>query len=253
MRMFALLFLSLGITTLVSDGAFAQQNRAVPRRTVTTPVVTPQQTGTTAVVPVAPPAIDKSSALGQALAACNQEAAGQEVFELPGLKGPDVKLDRCYRGRSHLICVFTALITEATSLTNAYTKIVDAKYPELTSVEGICKISPDTFVSDIAGSEDFAKRFKELKSQYDAATRCTANVQQSFKDISLADLTKAPEVLQSMTASLDDDVAKVSKVQSQISDLSEKMDQSNKAMKEIIKVHHALCIKQAPAQSSAQH
>ena len=122
-------------------------------------------------------------------------------------------------------------------------KIVDAKYPDLTTVDGICKINSDTLASDIAGSEDFAKRFRELKSQYEAATRCAANVEQAFKDVSLADMTKAPEVLQSMTTSLDGDVAKISKVQQQISELSANMELANKAMKAVTKIHHAMCMK----------
>jgi hypothetical protein len=247
-RLLALLLVLVGATTLVPDRVFAQQNyRASPRRAATTP----QQTEP--VTRVVAPSLDVASAVGQALAACNQDAAMQEPFALPGLKG-EVTLDRCYKGRAHLICVFTALTTEATSLRKAYTKIVDAKYPDLTTVEGICKINPDTLTSDLGASEDFAKRFKELKSQYEAATKCAANVEHAFKDVSLADLTKAPEVLQSMTASLDGDVAKLSKTQDQISDLAAKMERSNKAMKDVIKIHHAMCVREkAGAQSSSEH
>ncbi len=204
-RLLVLLLLSLGATTLISDIGLAQQNyRASPRRAT----ITPQQTDTATRATI--PSPDTASALGQALTACNQDTAIQEPFALPGLKG-EITLDRCYKGRTHLICVFTALTTESTSLTKAYTKIVDAKYPDLTTVDSICKINPDTLASDLGGSEDFAKRFKELKTQYEAATKCAANVEQAFKDVSLVDLTKAPEVLQSMAASLDGDVAKLSK------------------------------------------
>jgi hypothetical protein len=245
MRLLALLCLSVGATTLISDIVFAQQNyRASPRRAATT-YTPPPATGAIAT----PPVIDKTSALGQALAACNQNEAAQETFALLGVKG-EITLDRCYKGRAHLICAFTALTTEATSLTKTYTKIVDARYPDLTTVDGICKINSDTLASDIAGSEDFAKRFKELKSQYETATKCAANVEQAFREVSLADLTKAPEVLQSMTASLDGDVAKISKVQQQISDLSAQMEQSNKALKEVTKIHRAMCVKASAAETS---
>jgi hypothetical protein len=54
-------------------------------------------------------------------------------------------------------------------LTSLYAKIVDAKNSDITTVDGICKLSPETLASNIGGSEDFAKRFKELKSQYTAA------------------------------------------------------------------------------------
>jgi hypothetical protein len=147
------------------------------------------------------------------------------------------------QGTRHLICVFTALSTEANSLTSSYTKIVDAKYPDLNTVDGICQLNPETLASDIAGSEDFTKRFRELKSQYEAATKWAANVEQALKDVSLADLTKAPQVLQSMTASLDGDLGKISKVQEQISDLAEKMELSKKAMKTATKLYHAMCLR----------
>jgi hypothetical protein len=264
----AALFLALGAIALASDTAVAQllqqqqqrQQHAQLRRT-TTRINPPERINTTPVtapdttpVPVAvlSPEIDKTSALGQALAACNQEA-DQGPFTLPGLKG-EVALDRCYKGRAHLICVFTTLGAEAKSLTDSYSKVVDANYPELTTVDGVCKLSPETLASHIAGSEDFAKRFKELKSQYGAATNCAGNVEQAFKNVTLADMTQAPEVLKSMMAAIDGDVANVSKVNDQISNLAERMDQSNKAMKTVTKIYHAMCLQgERAAQSSPQH
>jgi hypothetical protein len=259
------LFLPLGASALVSDTASAQllQQQPPPQKhgqvhRTATRINPPERTNTTTnttpdttPVPVAlpSPAIDNTSALGQALAACNQNAAVQEAFTLPGLKG-EVTLDRCYKGRAHLICVFAAIGTEAKSLTSSYTKIVDAKYPDLSSVDGVCHISLQSLAADIAGSEDFAKRFKELKSQYEAATKCTGSVEQAFKDVSLADLTKAPEVLQSMTAAIAGDVAKISETQKQISDLSAKMELSNKAMKVVTKLHHAMCTNEKVAEQS---
>jgi hypothetical protein len=198
------------------------------------------------------PTDDKTSALGQALAACNQDTA-KEAFTLPGLKG-EVTLDRCYKGRAHLICVFTALGTEAKSLTGTYTKIVGAKYPDLNTVEGVCQISPQALAADMVGSEDFAKRFKELKSQYEAATNCASNVEQAFKDATLTEMTQPPEIIKSMVASIDSDIAKTSEVHKQVSDLAEKMELSKKAMKTVTKIHHALCTNEkAAAQSSAEH
>jgi hypothetical protein len=148
-------FLPLGATALVSDTASAQQllqqqqkpqlqqHAQVIRRTATRlnplePTKTIPDKPEAAPIPV----IDKTSALGQALAACNQDSAVQEAFTLPGLKG-EVTLDRCYKGRAHLICVFTTLSTEAKSLTNSYAKIVDAKYPDLTTVDGVCQLHPE--------------------------------------------------------------------------------------------------------------
>jgi hypothetical protein len=255
--------LALGATAIVSDTALAQlpqqqqqkpqlqQHAQVMHRTATK-LNSPEPTATTPATPAgAPsPAIDKTSALGQALAVCNQDGALQEAFTLPGLKN-EITLDRCYKGRAHLICVFTALSTEAKSLTNSYTKIVDAKYPDLTTVDGVCQLNPETLASDIVGSEDFAKRFKELKSQYEAATNCTHNVEEAFKNVTLADMAQAPEVLKSMIASIDGDAAKASAVHTQISDLAQRMDLANRAMKSVTKIHHAMCMKANPVDKSA--
>jgi type II secretory pathway pseudopilin PulG len=265
----AALFLPLGAIALVSDTASAQllqqqqqqqqqrqqqlqqrQQHAQVRRTATR-INPPERANTTpdttaVPVPLPSPEIDKTSALGQALAACNQDAAVQEAFTLPGLKG-EVTLDRCYKGRAHLTCVFTALSTEAKSLTSSYRKIVDAKYPDLTTVDGVCQLNPETLATNIVGSDDFAKRFKELKSQYEVTTYCAGNVEQAFKNVTLNDMTQAPEVLKSMTASIDGDVAKISKVHEQISELAEKMELSKKAMKTVTKIYHAMCLQGARA------
>ncbi len=65
-------------------------------------------------------------------------------------------------------------------------------------------------------------------------------------------MAQAPEVLKSMIASIEGDVAQISKVQEQISGLAERMEQSNKAMKTVAKIYHAMCLQvaRAAAQSS---
>jgi hypothetical protein len=68
-------------------------------------------------------------------------------------------------------------------LTGTYAKIVDANYPEINTVDGICKLNPETLASGIVGSEDYAKRFKELKAQYAAATSCAGNIEQALRPL----------------------------------------------------------------------
>jgi hypothetical protein len=222
---------------LVSDTASAQQ----PQRWQVRRPAPAERTNTTLDAVLPSPPVDKTSALGQALAACNQESDLQEGLTLPGPKG-EITLDRCYKGRAHLVCVFKTLSTEARSLTNTYAKIVDANYPEINSVDGVCKLAPETLASNIVGSEDFAKRFRELKSQYAAAASCAGNVELAFKNVALTDMMQAPEILKSMTASIDGDIAKISEVDKQISDLAEKMEASKKAMKTITKIYHTMCL-----------
>jgi hypothetical protein len=68
---------------------------------------------------VSTPILDVTSALGQALAGCDKDVAVQDSFVLPSLKG-ELTLDRCYKGRAHFVCVSTALIAEAQSLTKSF-------------------------------------------------------------------------------------------------------------------------------------
>ena len=197
-------------------------------------------------VPPVSPTVESTSALGQALAACEKDAAVQDAFALPGLKN-EVTLDRCYKGRAHLVCVFNALIAEAKSLTDSYTKVVDAKYPDINSVDGICKLNREALTNDIAGSEDFTKRFAVLKTQYDSASRCAGTVKQAFRDVVLTDMAQPPDILKSMTDSIDSDLNRVSEVQNQIGELSAKMEISKKAMKTLDKIHRTMCIKEKSA------
>jgi hypothetical protein len=191
-------------------------------------------------------AIEPTSPLGQALASCDKDAAVQETFALPGLKG-EVTLDRCYKGHGQLICVFDALIAEAKSLTASYVPIVDAKYPDFNSVENICQIKPDTLASHMAGADDFNNRFAVLKSKYESASKCAINVKQAFRDVVLSDMTQPPELLKSMTESIEGDVARVSDVENQAVDLAAKVEAAKKAMKTIEKIHRAMCVKDQTA------
>ena len=189
-----------------------------------------------------------TSALGQGLAACDKDAAVQDTFALPGLKN-EVTLDRCYKGRAHLVCVFNALIAEAKSLTNSYTKVVDAKYPDINSVDGICKLNREALTNDIAGSEDFTKRFAVLKTQYNFGFKMRGHDQASVSR-RRADRHRATprrKILKSMTNSMNSDIDRVSEVQNQIGELSAKMEISKKAMKTLDKIHRTMCIKEKSA------
>jgi hypothetical protein len=230
----------LAVAALVSDKARSQdaQGRFTQR------YVVPQKPKPA--VPPVSPTVESTSALGQALAACEKDAAVQDAFALPGLKN-EVTLDRCYKGRAHLVCVFNALIAEAKSLTDSYTKVVDAKYPDINSVDGICKLNREALTNDIAGSEDFTKRFAVLKTQYDSASRGAGTVKQAFREVVLTDMAQPPEILKSMTDSIDSDLNRVSEVQNQIGELSAKMEISKKAMKTLDKIHRTMCIKEKSA------
>jgi hypothetical protein len=65
-------------------------------------------------------------------------------------------------------------------------------------------------------------------------------------------MAQAPEIIKSMRASIDSDIAKISELHKQVSDLAEKMELSKKAIKTITKIYHAMCLQgeRAAAQPS---
>ena len=244
-RPFGLMVLSAVVLMLIPDKGWSQQGGQIGAHRLYARAK--ENAATTALYTrakenPATPAIEPTSPLGQALASCDKDAAVQETFALPGLKG-EVTLDRCYKGHGQLICVFDALMAEAKSLTASYIPIIDAKYPNFNSVENICQIKPDTFASHMAGAEDFTTRFAVLKSKYETASKCAINVKQAFRDVVLSDMTQPPELLKSMTESIEADVARVSDLENQAIDLAAKVDAAKKAMKTIEKIHRAMCVK----------
>src|ERR1700674_480600 len=163
--------------------------------------------------PVALPVREPTGgALGTALASCDKESESSEALTLPGAKG-EVKLDRCYRGRDHLVCSFNALLKEAKSLIEDYGKIVDAHYPDVSNVDGICGIKPDSLATDLQNATDFTNRFKALKAEYDARIICANKIAHSIRYVTLPDMAQAPGILKSMIDSIEGDVKGVSAVQ----------------------------------------
>jgi hypothetical protein len=195
-------------------------------------------------LPVRDPA---AGALGAALSACDKEAQSPDNLILPGAKG-DLKLDRCYRGRDHLVCSFNALLKEAKSLLEDYRKIVDARYPEVSSVGDVCKIKPDGLAVDMQNATDFASRFKILKAEYEARIGCANKVGQALKDVTLPDMAQAPGILKSMIDAIEGDVKGVSVEEAKVVELAEKIDVSQRAMITIRKIHRSICLQdQHPA------
>ncbi len=201
-----------------------------------------------AALPVREPA---GGPLGTTLAACDKDSETSEPLTLPGAKG-EVKLDRCYRGRDHLVCSLNALLKEAKSLIEDYGKIVEARYPEVSNVDGICGIKPDGLAADLQNATDFTNRFKALKAEYDARVNCANKVGQSLRDVTLPDMAQAPGILKSMIDSVEGDVKGVSVVQAKVVELAEKMDFSQKAMVTIRKIHRTMCLKDQHPVSQAQ-
>lgn len=179
------------------------------------------------------------SPLASDLAACDKSAAA-EPASLPGPKG-DVKLDLCYRGRDHLSCGFDALLTEARSLLGDYQNVVEANYPDLGSVEDICKLDADRIDTDLQKSDEFMTRVGLFNSEYETRVGCANKVEQTLRDVDLPDMAQSTAILKSMTDSLEGNIKTVYAAQSQVSDLAAKINAAHKALLTIQRVHRTIC------------
>jgi hypothetical protein len=226
---------------LLSTNSWAQRSRTQfnsppPRQELQRP----EPTATLPVNPITFPATDPSSALGQALASCEPKADASEL-SLPAVRG-EIKLDRCYRGRDHLVCQLNALTAEAKSLLENYRRIVDANYPEARDVNGICSINPNALDSDLQNATEFETRWKALKAEYEPRSACANRIHQSLTQVAFPDMTQGPSLVKSMADTLDGDLKGVSEVQSKLSELAEKVVYSHKAIATLQKIHRAMCL-----------
>jgi hypothetical protein len=236
--------LALGILFIISSGLWsgciwAQRDRTESNSSVRQAAQQnpPEPSGST---PIVFPVTDPSSALGRALASCKTRADDSEL-SLPSAKG-ELKLDRCYQGRDHLICQFNALTEEAKALLENSQKIVDANYIEVPDLERICTIKADDLTGHHKNAVEFADRFKALKAEYEARTNCTGRIEQSIRKATLADMIQAESLLKSMIDTLQDDVKGISELQGKLSERATKMAASQRVIIILQKIHRAMCM-----------
>jgi hypothetical protein len=201
--------------------------------------------------PGALPVTEPIPPLGQRLASCDQAAGSSELLALPSQRG-EVKLDRCFRGRDHLVCAFDALMTEAKLLLQNYKPIVDAEYPNVGDVEGICRRQPDRLSADLQSALEFTSRFKTLKAEYESRSYCATRVQQSFRDVSFPDMPQAPGILKSMIEVIDKDLKTLSAAQGQVTELAGAIEVSQRAIGTLQKLHRSICPTNPRAMTDAE-
>jgi len=180
------------------------------------------------------------ASLATELGSCDKGTERSEPLRLPGAKG-EIKLDRCYRGRDHLVCSFHALLREAKALFDDYGKIVQADYPNLDNVAAVCSLQPDDLATNLKNASAFNARFKILKSEYALRAACASKFEQSLRDVILPDLARGQDILKSLVDSLQADIKDVVAVQKEVSDLADKIDASQKAMITIRNIHPSIC------------
>jgi len=134
-------------------------------------------------------------------------------------------------------------LSEAKLLLGNYRKISDANYPELGSVDDVCKKTPDNLATDLQNATEFTDRFKALKAEYDARATCANRIEQLLRDVTLPDMTQAPAIMKSMIDTIEGDIKGVSAAQAQLGEFAERINSSRKAVITIQKIHRTMCAK----------
>jgi tetratricopeptide (TPR) repeat protein len=176
--------------------------------------------------------------LAQALQECN--AKPSVPIKLPGAKAA-IELNRCYRGREHLSCMVAALLAEANSIKQDYADIITADYPNLKTLESICQLSPERLVEHAKALQTFRDRWALLRKEYAARLDCTNTVEDSLRNLSLADMSYGADLVKSMVESLRNELTQVSLAQKDVLNLDDKMNAAQKAIENIQQIRGGVC------------
>jgi tetratricopeptide (TPR) repeat protein len=177
--------------------------------------------------------------LAQVLQECNAKPTNVAI-KLPGAKGA-IELNRCYRGREHMSCEVAALLAEANSIKQDYAEIVSADYPNLKTLDSICQITPDRLTEHAKALQNFRERWSLLRKQYAARLECTNSVEDSLRNLSLADMSYGADLVKSMVESLRNELAEVSQAEKEVLNLDDQMEAAEKAIEKISQIRSGVC------------
>ena len=198
---------------------------------------------TAAVTPATatPPAASDDSgkkSLAKALEECNSKPA--VAISLRGAKG-DIQLDHCYRGREHLTCTVAALLNEANSIKQDYAEVIGADYPNVKTLDAICKMTAERLSDHSKAILAFQERWKVLRKEYTARVECTNAVEDSLRNLSLADMSHAADIVKAMIESVRADLAAVSNAQKEVLTIADKAEAAQRSITTIQQVRSAVC------------
>lgn len=226
--------------------AWGQQSLGSPLQVQAEPRSAPNATS------IALPAANLQSTLGSALVSCDKQSENLEPVSLSGTRGP-ITLDRCYRGRDHLVCSFQVLLSEAKSLLEDYRNIIDANYPAFGSVDDVCRKTLDSLATDLQNTVDFAARYKALKAEYDARATCANTIEGLLGAATLPDLPQGPAVLNSMIAAIEGDIKEAVAAQARLVEFADKMSLSQRAIRTVQRINRALCVRSQSARTDTEN
>jgi hypothetical protein len=134
-----------------------------------------------------------------------------------------------------------ALLAEANSIKQDYADIIAADYPNLKTLESICQLSPERLVEHAKALQAFRDRWALLRKEYAARLDCTNTVEDSLRNLSLADMSYGADLVKSMVESLRNELTQVSLAQKDVLNLDDKMNAAQKAIENIQQIRGGVC------------
>jgi tetratricopeptide (TPR) repeat protein len=179
-----------------------------------------------------------NSKLSGALEECN--TGPSEAIKLPGAKG-EIPLNRCYRGRAHFSCTAAALLKEANSIKQDYAEIAAADYPNLKSIDEICKLPPDRLADHLQAVQTSSDRWNALRKEYGAQVECANSIEDSLRNLSLADMTYASDIMKSMIEAVRGELTPLSTAETDVLNLADRLVAAQRALVTIQKIRNGIC------------
>jgi len=177
--------------------------------------------------------------LAQALQECNSKPSA--VVKLPGGAKGEIELNKCYRGREHLSCMIRAVLAEANSIKEDYAEIVSADYPNVKTLDSICQITPDRLAEHSKALQAFRERSALLRKEYAARLECTNNVEDSLRNMNLADMSYGADLVKSMVESFRNELSEVSLAEKDVLNLDDQMSAAQKAIENVGQIRSGVC------------
>jgi hypothetical protein len=138
-------------------------------------------------------------------------------------------------------CLVAALLAEANSIKEDYAEILAADYPDLKTLDSICQITPDRLAEHSKALQAFRERWALLRKEYAARLECTNSVEDSVRNLSLADMSYGADLVKSMVDSLRNELAELSQAEKDVLNLDDQMKAAEKAIGNISQIRGGVC------------
>jgi hypothetical protein len=134
-----------------------------------------------------------------------------------------------------------ALLAEANSIKEDYAEIVSADYPNVKTLDSICQITPDRLAEHSKALQAFRERSALLRKEYAARLECTNNVEDSLRNMSLADMSYGADLVKSMVESFRNELSEVSLAEKDVLNLDDQMSAAQKAIENVGQIRGGVC------------